>query len=90
MANQKFLHTEDGEIAETVPEIVQSAADAYVKFLRQLNTVRGKKNEALDALILRMKEEGITRMLIDEGAKILELDEKDIIKIKKRKEPAND
>ena len=70
---------------DEIPEEVQSAADAYLKFRRAVAHNREKMNAALDALILRMHEADVSEMLIDDGEKKLVLSSKELIKIEARK-----
>lgn len=78
------------ETVEEVPEEVQIAADAYIKFKRAVANNREKMNAALDALILRMHEAGVTECLVDDREKKLTLCTKELVKIQKRKKAGDD
>ncbi len=83
MAIQKTL----GDVVPEIPEEVASAADAYLKFKRNIALLREKMNAALDALILRMHEADLTEILIDDQEKRLVLTSKELVQIKKRSKP---
>lgn len=80
MAKQKMIEGTHDEI----PELVSAAADAYLTAKRTIAKQREKQNAALDALILRMHEANLTEIQIDDGDSRLVLEEKELVKIKKR------
>ncbi len=81
MAKQKVLEG----VEDVIPEIVEAAADAYLKFKRAVASNREKMNGALDGLIVRMKEAGLSQIKVDDGEKMLKLTTKDLVKIQKLK-----
>ena len=70
---------------DVIPEIVQAAADGYLKHKRAIANSREKMHAALDALILRMEEAGITEIKVDDNEKKLILTTKKLVKIQARK-----
>jgi hypothetical protein len=73
----------DGEWEDPIPPPVQAAADAYVEALRAANTAKGEVNSRKQAAIEVMQEHGVKRLKIDEGGKVLTLNEKAVLKIQK-------
>lgn len=84
---QKVLADRDGEIGDKVPEEVQEAVDDYMTALRAKNKAQGKVNEAMEAAIESMRSHSIERVLIDNGQKVLVLEDKPKLKTEKRKSP---
>ena len=72
---------------DAIPEAVEAAAEKYVKALRAKNKAAERVNTDKESLIETMRQHDIKRLRIDEGAKVLVLEEKDVVKIEKAKEP---
>lgn len=70
------------------PEEVQEAADEYVAALTKANKARGNLNTAKDNVIDLMKLNKISRLKVQNGAKILELSVNEKVLLKKVKEPS--
>lgn len=87
MAKQKSLRDNNGDIADEVPEAVQAAADDYVRAMRASNKAKEKLNGAKDNCIQVMQEHKCSRVRIDEGSKILRLDDEVKLKTEKIKPP---
>lgn len=90
MAKQKSLRDENGDIAEEAPPEVQAAADEYVKAMRTANKAKEKLNGAKDHCIQVMQEHNCTSVRIDEGSKMLRLDDEVKLKTEKIKPPKVD
>lgn len=69
------------------PEVVQDAADKYVSALTKKNKAAEAFNGAKEQLITEMKAHGITRIKVNNGAKVLTLVESEKVLLKKPAEP---
>lgn len=88
---QQFTDPETGEeFGDAVPEAVQEHVDEYVRCLRARNRATEKLNAAKESCIEKMKEHGIRRVRIDEGAKWLEVTDEPKLKTRKIKEERGD
>ncbi len=90
MSKQKRLEDENGFIDDDIPEEVQAAAEEYMKCLRAANKAKEKVNGAKDACIEVMERLDCRRVRIDDGAKLLILDDKTTLKTEKIKPPKVD
>lgn len=73
----------DPEWQDQVPEVVQEAADSYLRAMRQKNKFQEQARNAKEKAIELMKENGITRLRIDDGKQWLEVEEKDNLRTRK-------
>lgn len=104
MAKKRATHQETNEVGDSpaakqqqlgdwgdvVPEAVQDAVDEYVRLLRLKNKATEKVNSAKEECISRMKEHGVTKVRIDEGAKWLKCEDEPKLKTEKIKERRDD
>lgn len=90
VAKQKTLKDRDGEIADTIPEEVQTAADDYTKLMRAANKAKERANGAKEACLDAMDRCKVKRVRIDDGAKWLVRDEKRTLKTEKIKPNPDD
>lgn len=77
---------------EDPPEVleVREAADVYVRAKRLVAKNREKMNGAKEVLIDLMQQHGVTSVKIDDGDKLLELDDSVKVKIKTLKKAPGD
>ena len=68
---------------EQIPEVVQEAADSFLRAMRQKNKFTEQTRNAREKCIELMKQNGIARMRIDDGKQWLEVE--DAAKLKTRK-----
>jgi uncharacterized membrane protein len=73
----------DSSWQEEYPEVVTEAADSYLRAMRQKNKITETARNAREKCVELMRENGITKMRIDEGKQWLELE--DDYKLKTRK-----
>lgn len=66
-----------------MPEVVQEAVDSYLRAMRQKNKFTEQTRNAKDKAVELMKENGITRLRIDEGRQWLEVEQKDNLRTRK-------
>jgi hypothetical protein len=69
------------------PRAVANRRDKYLEAKREKNDWAASEKAAKEELIDAMKENGITELLIDEGAKKIVLHEDATLKIETRKDP---
>ena len=72
-------------LEDVIPEVVAEAAACYLKHKRAIAASREKMHSALDALIVRMREAGLSQIKIDNGEKLLVLSSKNVVRVKARK-----
>mgnify|MGYP001566533528 CR=1 FL=1 len=90
MGKQKRLADENGFIDDDIPEEVQTAADEYMKCLRAANKAKEKVNGAKETCMEIMDRLDCRRVRIDDGAKLLILDDTKTLKTEKIKPPKVD
>lgn len=73
------------EWEDQIPEVVQEAADSYLRAMRQKNKFTEQARNAKDKAIELMKEHKIPRMRIDDGKQWLEVEDEAKLKTKKVK-----
>jgi hypothetical protein len=71
------------EWVDQIPEVVQEAADSYLRAMRQKNKFTEQTRNAREKCIELMKEHKIPRMRIDDGKQWLECE--DVAKLQTRK-----
>jgi hypothetical protein len=78
--SQPVLNT---EWVEQIPDVVQEAADSYLRAMRQKNKFTEQTRNAREKCIELMKANNIPRMRIDDGKQWLECE--DVAKLQTRK-----
>lgn len=78
------------EWVDKPPEVVQQAVDDYLRAMRQKNKFTEQTRHAKDKAIELMKQNGITKLRIDEGKQWLEVEAKDNLRTRKVKVEKDD
>lgn len=71
------------EWEDQIPEVVQEAADSYLRAMRQKNKFTEQARAAKEKAIELMKQNNIPRMRIDDGKQWLEVEAKDNLRTRK-------
>lgn len=80
--SQPLLNPEWSDQAE-IPDVVLEAADSYLRAMRQKNKYQEQTRVAKEKAIELMRQNGITKLRIDNGKQWLEVEDKHNLKTRK-------